>query len=218
MKSDMELKKHVEEELQWEPKVEASHIGVIVNDGVVTLNGSVDNFPAKWEAEEAVLRVAGVKAVANEIEVTLPGENLRTDEDIARLAWDVLEWNTTLPKNNDLQVAVEDGWITLTGHVEWQYQKKAAESVVRPLTGVKGITNNIVVKPRETQAAVKENIHAALDRNAALKAKEIRVTVDGSTVTLEGTVSSWAEKQAAESAAWLAPGVTRVNNNLVVND
>jgi osmotically-inducible protein OsmY len=214
MKTDIELREDIEEELLWEPSVSATEIGVIVDKGIVTLTGSVDTFPKKWEAQKAALRVSGVKAVANEIEVKLTTSSRRADEEIARAASNALEWNIVLPK--DLQAVVEDGWVTLKGKVNWRFEKRAAEDTVRGLTGVKGITNTITVKSRVAPSLVKAKIEAAIIRNAFLDAKGIQVKADDGKVTLEGTVYSWLEKEQAEDAAWSGPGVNEVDNKLVV--
>ncbi len=214
MKTDIELREDVEQELLWEPSISATEIGVIVDAGTVTLTGSVDTFPKKWEAEKAALRVSGVKAVANQIEVKLTTDSRRADEEIARAASGALEWNVVLP--NGLQAVVEDGWVTLKGKVNWKYQKRAAEDTVRGLTGVKGVTNNIMVKPHVAPSIVKAKIEAAITRNAFLDAKGIQVKEDDGKITLEGTVYSWLEKEQAEDAAWSAPGVNEVDNKLVV--
>ena len=216
MKTDNELQRDILDEIAWEPSVTIPEIGVTVHNGVVSLTGSVGNLPAKWGAEAAALRVSGVKAVANTIEVKLSTDSRRSDEDIASAASNVLKWNILLPKN--LQAVVEDGWITLTGKVQWQFQRNTAEDAVKQLTGVKGVTNEIMVKPRVAPFAVKGKIESALHRNATLDAKGIQIKIEDGKVTLEGTVNSWAAKEAAENAAWSAPGVAQVNNQLLIQD
>jgi osmotically-inducible protein OsmY len=214
MKTDIELRNDILDELQWEPSITATEIGVIVNDGIVTLTGCVNSYPEKWATEKATLRVNGVKAVANDIEVRLPAESRRVDEDIARDAANALGWDASLPK--DLQAVVEGGWVTLSGKVEWQYQKKAAQNDVARLMGVKGVINNIKIDLSVAPSTVNEKIEAALQRHAALDAKAIRVKTEYGKVTLEGFVDSWEEKEAAENAAWSAAGVTEVENKLSV--
>jgi osmotically-inducible protein OsmY len=213
-KSDFTLKEDVENELIWEPSVAETEVGVIVKDGVVTLTGCVDTLPQKWAAEKAALRVSGVKAVANDIEVKLSTSDRRSDEDIARAATSALDWNVSLPKN--LQVVVEDGWVTLKGKVQWQFQKNAAYDAVKGLIGVKGVINSLTVNNQVASEDVKEKIESSLQRYASLDSKGIQVVAEDGKVTLEGIVHSWAEKQAVEDAAWSAPGVNEVDNRLTI--
>jgi osmotically-inducible protein OsmY len=185
--TDLELKKSVESELNWEPSINAAEIGVAAKDGVVTLTGHVSSFWQKLTAERAATRVAGVKAIANELEIRLPTSSERTDEDIARAAVNALHWSSSVPADR-IKVKVSKGWITLEGSVEWQYQKSAAENAVRDLTGVKGVVNLIDVKPQVSKVVVKSAIEAALKRSAEVDASRITVETDGDKVTLRGSV------------------------------
>ncbi len=211
IRTDEEIQREVMSELKWDARIQPNEIGVAVKDGVVTLTGWVDSYLKKWDAEEAAHRVAGVKAVANDIEVRLATE--RTDADIAAAAVHALEWDTFVPADK-VHVTVSKGWVTLKGEVEWQYQKNDAERVVRRLAGVKGVTNLISVKPRITPSDLKKKIEDALIRNAQLDADRITVEVQGGKAILRGTVRSWAEKQQAERTAWSAPGITEVENRI----
>jgi len=220
VKTDAQLQQDVMNELKWEPTIQAAEIGVAVKDGVVTLSGNVDSYGKKWAADRAAKRVYGVKAVAEEIKVTLAGSYKRADKDIAKSATDVLDWNILVPSNR-VKVMVQDGWITLSGDVGWYYQKQHAEDVVRHLIGVLGVTNSITIKPPVPAVKafeVKNRIEDALKRNARLllAAEKIQVESSGSKVILRGSVGSWADRNEAESAAWSAPGVSQVENYLMV--
>jgi len=214
--SDRELREAVEDALDWEPIINAKGIAVSADDGVVTLSGHVESYPQLREAEKVAGLVRGVKAVVCQLQVRVPATHERTDEEIARAAFNAIAWNTLLPKET-IQLWVESGRVTLEGTVDWQYQRKSAEQCVRYLAGVKDVNNHIVVKPSVNRIAVRAQIEAALLRNAQIDANNIRVDVRGDRVLLKGTVQSWIEREEAERAAWGAPGVIDVENLLIVN-
>ncbi len=213
--SDITLRHLILNELELEPGVDAAHIGVTVEGGVVTLTGYVHSYAERAVAEQAVARVKGVKALAQELQVRYPHNKKSDDDQIAKRALRIIAWDTTVP-DDKVKIRVQNGWITLSGEVEWNYQKDAADDAVRKLSGVVGITNLITVRPHADVRDVKHRIEDALKRNAQLDAREIRVIVDGSKVTLEGSVPVWHERAIAEKAAWSAPGVSAVEDRILV--
>ena len=216
MKSDTEIERDVREELKWDPDLDAEDIAVSVKNGVVTLAGFTKSYTDRLEAEAAAKRVAGVLAVANDIEVRLPAIDQRPDPDIARDA--VAAMKSALPISYDrIKAIVKGGWITLEGAVEWQYQKSTAETAVRKVKGVKGVTNVITVKPKVEPSELQRKIMEAFKRNAEVDANRITVEANGSEVILKGTVRSWIEREEAERVAWSAPGITRVEDRIVVS-
>lgn len=216
MKTDSQVQHDVMKELEWEPRIDHAHIGVYSKDGVVTLSGQVASFGEKYEVIKAAKRVYGVRAVADELEVKLPGTSERTDTDIAEAATRALKSNHTVPADA-IKLTVRQGWITLEGMVDWQYQKIAAESSVRYLTGVKGVNNQIGIKPQATPGDIKARIEDAFKRSAEMDARRVGVDVNAGLITLRGSVRSWGERKEAERVAWAAPGVTRVENLITIN-
>lgn len=215
MKTDAQLKMDVEAELEWDPAINAAEVGVSVKDGVVTLSGHLDTFVEKYEVEKVAQRVAGVRAVAVELDVKLVSGSGRSDAEIAQAVRTAFEWHASVPADR-IQAKVEKGWVTLTGEVDWEYQRAAAASLVRPLIGVVGVSNVITLKARTTPDNIGKRIRDALTRQAEREAKGIEVKIEGSTAVLRGSVHSWAERIAAQGAAWSAPGITGVNNELRV--
>lgn len=209
MKTDIQIQQDVIAELKWEPKVNAAHIGVEVNNGVVTLSGHVDSFAEKWNAEEAAKRVSGVKVIAIELDVVLPSSSKKSDTEIAKAAMDALKWNV-YKLADAVSIKVEDGYITLAGEVPWNFERLSAENSVRYLKGVRGVYNFIRVKPAIPVTTVKMDIEKALKRRAHDQAQEITVSVHGDEVTLGGKIHDWKEKSLAIDAVWAIPGVTKV--------
>jgi osmotically-inducible protein OsmY len=216
MKTDMQLQKDVMDELTFTPSVNATRIGVTAVGGVVTLTGHVDSFAEKWDAERAAQRVAGVNGLAVEIMVAIPSFNERTDADIARAAENVLDWMSFLPKDA-VHVLVEKGWITLTGEVNWSYQRLSATGAVRFLMGVRGVSNQMTIKPSISSNTIQLDIESALKRRAIPHTHKIIVTVQGDQVTLTGHVDNWAEREMAKHVAWQTPGVLGVLDKLTLN-
>jgi len=215
--TDPNLRQNIIDELEFEPRVNAAHIGVAVQRGIVTLSGHVISYAEKLAAEQAVKRVKGVRAIAEEIEVRFPEDKKTADDEIATRAVSILRWSAVVPADS-VMIKVQDGLVNLSGQVNWQFQRSAAEAEIRRLSGVVGVVNSITIKPRIQPADVKRQIEAALQRNAQIDAQGIRVSVeDGGRVSLEGTVHDWRERDAAEHAAWLAPGVMRVDDRLRIS-
>jgi osmotically-inducible protein OsmY len=215
MKTDMELQKDVAEELRWDPRIRWEEIGIAVRDGVVTLEGFVPDYNQRRLAAKAVERVAGVRAVAQELKVKLPDILRRSDTEIAHQVVNALAWDIEVPEKL-VKAKVEDGWVTLEGELDWQYQRLAAERAVRYLTGVKGVSNLITLKKHVSPLDVSDRIKAALQRSAESDAKKIHVATTDGHVTLTGTVRSWGERADAERAAWSASGVSAVDDRLAV--
>jgi osmotically-inducible protein OsmY len=213
--TDITLRQNILDELEFEPSIDAAHIGVAVEDGIVTLTGHVSSYWEKTTAENVVKRVKGVKGIAEEIEVRLVGQKGTADDEIAKRAVNAITWNVSIPRDK-VQVKVQGGWITLTGKLEWQYQKNAAAEAVRGLAGVVGVANQIEITPRVSVSDIKKRIEDALKRDAETEAQAIRVNVLNGKVTLEGKVRAWSERQAAERAAWSSPGVKTVEDRISI--
>ncbi len=213
--SDKTLKQAVEDELEWEPSINAEHIGVTAENGVVTLTGHVGSYAEKFTAEKAVRRVKGVRGIAQEIEIRFPSDKKTSDDQIAKRALDIIAWDSTIPKDK-VQVKVQGGFVTLSGQVDWQYQRADAEYAVRKLAGIKGLANEILVKPRVQASDVKQRIESALKRNADLEADSIKVSVLNGRVTLDGKVKALYERDLAERTAWSAPGVISVEDHISI--
>jgi osmotically-inducible protein OsmY len=213
--TDRQLQEHVQQALDWDPSVDAAEVGVTVDKGVVTLRGDIKSFAEKQAAERVALGVYGVKAVANDLVVRLGVERQRTDSEIATAIVAALRWSASVP-HDKISVAVANGWVKLSGKVDWDYQRSAATRIVRDLTGVVGVTNDITVAPHVSIADVQSKIEAALRRSAEVDARRINVTAADGKVMLSGTVHSWFEREQARRAAWAAPGVTQVEDRIAI--
>lgn len=213
MKTDHQLKQDVTAELAWDPAIQADAVGVAVKDGIVTISGHMATYAEKRAIEKALRRVSGVKAIALELDVKLSALHKRNDTELAEAIENALMWNSLVPADK-VRVTVENGWVSLSGELDWDYQRTSVEKAVRPLIGVIGVSNEITLKPRATPADVTSRIEDALKRQAEREAKRVQVAISGTTVTLRGTVHSWQERDAASGAAWAAPGVRAVINDL----
>jgi osmotically-inducible protein OsmY len=214
--NDKSVQQAVLDELEWDPSVDSAHIGVTARNGIVTLPGHVNSYAEKWSAQRAAGRVLGVKAIAEELAVRYPSEKMEGDENLAAKALQALALDIDVPQNR-VKVEVDKGWVTLKGVLGWNYQRDAAETDVRKLRGVIGVTNEITITPIVQASKVRDKIAAALLRNAQIESDDITVTTEGGKVTLDGKVDSWYERSLAANTAWSAPGVFEVQNNLAVN-
>ncbi|KQZ81797.1 MULTISPECIES: BON domain-containing protein [unclassified Pseudomonas] len=213
--NDLSLRKTILEELEFQPDIDAAHIGVAVDKGVVTLTGHVTNYAQKVSAERAVKAVTGVRALAEEIQVRLDKGAGTADDTIANRALNIIDWSSDLPVGA-VKVIVENGWVSLEGQVDWQYQKEIVERAVRKLSGVVGVDNRLTLRPRVDVGDIQKRIEEALKRNAEVDAKGIHIKVEGNVVKLEGKVHLWRERQIAERAAWSVPGVNKVEDHLLI--
>jgi osmotically-inducible protein OsmY len=216
MKSDVQLQRDVIDELRWDPRVGPSEIGVAAKEGVVTLTGQVNTVAMKFAAIHAAERVAGVKALAEDLVVEVPSNFKRTDSEIAHAALAALKWHVEVPSER-IKARVDDGWIVLDGELDWEFQRSAAAKVIRSLTGVRGVTNNIKLKQHAFAPDVRDRIQSAIKRSAEVDSKRISVEALDGRIVLRGTVRSWAERQDAERAAWSAPGVTAVDDQIAIS-
>ena len=212
---DLALKAHVEEQLSLDPVLDAASIGVSVSDAVVTLHGNVSSYWQRHVAEEIVMRIHGARALVNELEVRLPSDSERRDEDIARTAASALLWHSAIPEDR-IKLEVSSGWVTLRGEVDWHYQRVAAERAVRDMMGVRGVSNQITVANKALKAEIRGRIHEALKRNAIMNAQGVKVEVQGDMAVLSGTVQTLQRRMDAERAAWNVPGIARVENKIRV--
>lgn len=215
MKTNEVLQKEVQDAIKWEPSLHAAEIGVTAKDGIITLTGVVNSYSKKFEAEDAAKNVAGVKAVVEKLEIHFGGAHKKTDNDIAIEVVNAFKWNFELP-NDKIKVKVENGWVTLEGELNWNFQKDAAQSAVKYLSGVKGVSNNITIKSTSNDEIEKKDVERALERNWSINAEDIQVKASGHHVTLNGSVESWYQKDEAGRIAWNAPGVWTVDNKLEV--
>lgn len=213
MKTDSDIKKDVMAELEWDPEINSANVGIAVKDGVITVSGHLDTYSEKFSIERALRRVDGVRAIAMEVDVVLSPEHRRSDSEIASAAAQALQWQARLPEGR-MRVSVEHGWVHLSGEVDWEFQRRAAEKAVRPLMGVVGVSNEVTLASKALPADLSQRITQALQRQALREAKRVEVAVDGTKVTLRGQVHSWQERDAVQGAVWAAPGVRTVINEL----
>ena len=216
MKTNEDLQRDVQDAIKWQPSLHAAEIGVAVKDGIVTLSGTVDSFSKKSQAEDAAKNVSGVQAVVEKIEVKFANWGKIEDSEIANEIVNAFKSNWEIP-NDKIKIKVEDGWVTLSGELPWNYQKEAAQRIVNTQAGVKALTNSLDIKSSINDDIEKEGIECALERNGSIDDQDIQVSVAGTKITLNGTVGTWYQKEEAGRIAWKAPGVSRVENELVID-